>query len=191
MNIENIELINLIKEEKNIVKKIDIIIEYLNQVKVELLKSRYVMLSLDELLEILGEISKIDNSSENRSLKEEVEEDIIYDIESIACERVCCGGQTRDLDIVNMLICILEYTKKYNYKVTLKKQFTKFYNKLKVGIEDIDNFCREQNEFCRLADEALINSCFEYEIKDEYNLDENDEDYEFSISEAIDNMYGK
>lgn len=191
MIIENIELINLIKEEKNIVKKIDIIIEYLNQVKVELLKSRYRVLSLDELLEILGEISKIDNSSENISLKEEVEEDIIFDIENIASERISCGGPTRDLDIVNMLICILEYTKKYNYKVTLKKPFTKFYNELKIGIEDINNFNREQEEYCRWEKELFSNYWSEYERKDEYNLDENDEDYEFSISEAIDNMYGK
>lgn len=189
--IEKIELINQIKEENNIEKKVNIIIEYLNEVKDKLLESRCNILSQDELLIILEELSKINICDDRRKLKEQFEEDFMFHIENILVDRFYCIGQTRDLDIVNYLILILKYAKKYSYKVDIKSSFTKFYYKFKISIEEIEKYYKAEEEYMASLGDIEDYDHFEYRKTDEYNLNENDEDYEFSISEALDNMYGK
>lgn len=176
MTIVKTELIKQLEKENYIESKINIIVKYLTQEKHKLLESWGNILSNGELLVVLYQLSNIDNCNNGKKLRKDVEIEIINDIENFLFDSYY-DRKARSLRLCDNLILILEYTKKYNYKVNIKDSFIKFYDKLKISIEEFEEYLDdEQENIDRLH---------------EYNLNENDEDYEFSISEALDNMYGK
>lgn len=190
MKEKNTVLFNKIKDARTIEEKVYLAAEYFQNTSEHMYNDEYFSLNVDETKEILDIIGEKYDDQTKTPINSEYLENLCHLIQEASnyndsywYGKVPIKLKNIEYKISSKLLSIFEAIKEYKYNVYLKSAFKEINHEFELSyVEYIDDF-----------DDSNLCDAFPYTASgfDEYNLRPGDEGYEFSISEALDNMYGK
>lgn len=184
----NTIIFNKIKDARTIEENVHLASEYFKNTCEYMYTDESFKLNIVETIEILEIIGEKFDDRAKRPINPKYLEDLCYLIQISPGGGVIINGKVPiklkkiEYEISLKLFSIFEGIKKYKYNVYAKDEFEKINSEFEAYMVYTDEF-----DDSDIYDDFLY---IEYGI-DEYNLSPHDEEYEFSIAEAIDNMYDK
>lgn len=186
MKEKNTIIFNKIKDARTIEEKVHLAAEYFQNTCEYMYTDEYFNLNIDETKEILDIIGEKFDDRGKRPINDNYLEDLCYLIQEASKSLVFINGKVPiklkniEYKISFKLFSIFEGIKKYKYNVYVKNAFKIINSEFALSyLDDIDDF--EEDSYFSYTSSYI----------GEYNLSPDDEGYEFSIAEALDNMYGK